>query len=73
MNFKELKTFNELNEFSKNNERIGIINDSYIIKTLLGLDDIWMIRLFKDKKNNNIFSLAITMEDESEYIIEFQN
>ena len=69
--FKELTMYDELNDFLSNNERIGIL-DSNIIKYKLELEYVWMIQLFKrTESGKNIYSLMITMEDESEYIVEF--
>ena len=69
--FKELTMYNELNDFLSNNERIGIL-DSDIIKYKLELEYVWMIQLFKRAESGkNVYSLMITMEDESEYIVEF--
>ena len=69
--FKELTMYDELNDFLSNNERIGIL-DSDIIKYKLELEYVWMIQLFKrTESGKNIYSLMITMEDESEYIVEF--
>ena len=69
--FKELTMYDELNDFLSNNERIGIL-DSNIIKYKLELEYIWMIQLFKRvESGKNVYSLMITMEDESEYIVEF--
>ena len=69
--FKELTMYDELNDFLSNNERIGIL-DSDIIKYKLELEYVWMIQLFKRAESGkNVYSLMITMEDESEYIVEF--
>lgn len=69
--FKELTMYDELNDFLSNNERIGIL-DSDIIKYKLELEYVWMVQLFKRaESDNNVYSLMITMEDESEYIVEF--
>lgn len=69
--FKELTMYDELNDFLSNNERIGIL-DSDIIKYKLELEYVWMIQLFKRAESGkNVYSLIITMEDESEYIVEF--
>lgn len=69
--FKELTMYDELNDFLSNNERIGIL-DSDIIKYKLELEYVWMIQLFKRAESgNNVYSIMITMEDESEYIVEF--
>lgn len=69
--FKELTMYDELNDFLNNNERIGIL-DSDIIKYKLELEYVWMIQLFKrTESGKNVYSLMITMEDESEYIVEF--
>lgn len=69
--FKELTMYDELNDFLSNNERIGIL-DSDIIKYKLELEYVWMIQLFKRAElGKNVYSLMITMEDESEYIVEF--
>ena len=69
--FKELTMYDELNDFLSNNERIGIL-DSNIIKYKLEIEYIWMIQLFKRvESGKNVYSLMITMEDESEYIVEF--
>lgn len=69
--FKELTMYDELNDFLNNNERIGIL-DSDIIKYKLELEYVWMIQLFKRTElGKNVYSLMITMEDESEYIVEF--
>ena len=69
--FKELTMYDELNDFLSNNERIGIL-DSDIIKYKLELEYVWMIQLFKRAElGKNVYSLMITMENESEYIVEF--
>ena len=69
--FKELTMYDELNDFLSTNERIGIL-DSDIIKYKLELEYVWMIQLFKrTESGKNIQSLMITMEDESEYIVQF--
>lgn len=69
--FKELTMYDELNDFLNNNERIGIL-DSDIIKYKLELEYVWMIQLFKrTESGKNVYSLMITMEDESEYIVKF--
>lgn len=70
-NFKELKTYNEIEDFHKDKERVGFLSDVTILKEYLGLEYIWLIEVYKQADTNkDRYYYMFTFEDDSIYVCE---